>query len=509
MGQRNKQATEIDNKTTDQDHRDLHLDDSHEILNASDTLPRRTKSTQSQSRVPSRSGTPPPLEIPKLDGTEQSQFLHDLYSFMQRIGQPLTKVPHLGYQELDLYKLYQLVISKGGMDEVTRKQEWKTVYQELGIPTMSTSASYNTRTNYKKYLYLYELEHCDFNDRRPAGEEPKFDIGEYVRIVSSNYEGQVFYAKVIKCRWRMEKNEYYIHYNGWSNSHDEWMIESVLDKLLPKEMDHPELLPNPQPNRSSRSNYIVGEPIHVSAEPRATRKSRKAQSYDSSENEDEEEEETSADTHYFARQLPIESSKGQSRLTRLKLRHRGRTDGRDLEIDGLPSRNSGFSQERIQSELAKLEDEKFLDYQLQSKPAILSTRNIHYQTDFETPGTFNPSLLETVDLCVPNIDNIVGKVSIAKVPEHNEDSPVNKAQVHLDRQQNISTLINEIKAVKKEYKRTKKLLNLYYGPSSESSSETTSSEGRYSRNAFNAINKSGLNLTVNDSPRYGKGSRKR
>lgn len=125
------------------------------------------------------------------------QFLDDLYSFMKARGQPISKLPSLGYQELDLYLLYQLVIARGGMDDVTRKQEWKLVYQDLGIPTMSTSASYNTRTNYKKYLYLYELEHCDFPDKnRPKDAKPKYQIGEFIRIVSSVFEGQVFYARV-------------------------------------------------------------------------------------------------------------------------------------------------------------------------------------------------------------------------------------------------------------------------------------------------------------------------
>lgn len=128
-------------------------------------------------------------------------FLKDLYSFMHARGQPISKLPSLGYKELDLYLLYQLVIERGGMDEVTRKQEWKLVYQDLGIPTMSTSASYNTRTNYKKYLYLYELEHCDFPDKnRPKDLRPKYQISEFIRIVSSVFEGQVFYARVNKSK---------------------------------------------------------------------------------------------------------------------------------------------------------------------------------------------------------------------------------------------------------------------------------------------------------------------
>lgn len=189
-------------------------------------------------------------------------FLPELYSFMESINQPITKTPSLGYQELDLHRLFHAVVSRGGMDEVTRRQEWKLVYQELEIPTMSTSASYNTRTNYKKYLYLYELEVCDWGEERPEDAPgPLFQVGEYVRIVSSTFEGQVFYAQISKYRYRNNSNSYYVHYNGWSTSHDEWMPEHVLEALRPEEKGTPADLANPSPTRSSKSNYIIYDPL--------------------------------------------------------------------------------------------------------------------------------------------------------------------------------------------------------------------------------------------------------
>lgn len=195
-----------------------------------------------------------------LDPRNKNDFIERLYKFLESRGQPIVKMPSLGYQELDLHQLYRLVVSRGGMDRVTQRQEWKAVYQELGIPTMSTSASYNTRTNYKKYLYLYELEHYDFPDQpRPRGKEAKFEIGEYIRIVSEMYAGQVFYAVILKCRFRDGNNVYYVHYNGWSNSHDEWMPEKVISKLLPEESENAEALPNPPPSRSSKSNHIISD----------------------------------------------------------------------------------------------------------------------------------------------------------------------------------------------------------------------------------------------------------
>ena len=213
------------------------------------------------------------------------EFNADLYAFMEGKGLPITKVPSLGYQPLDLLLLYKLVIARGGMDVVTRNQEWKAVYQDLHIPTMSTSASYNTRTNYKKYLYLYELENCDFSDEPPNHAKPKYEIGQYIRIVSEVMEGRVFYARIVRDRYTSALSadaqggsvaggfEYYVHYNGWSNSHDEWMPESVIDPLtVEEEAAGPETLSNPAPTRSSKSNRIIYTESSAIASPRTSPK---------------------------------------------------------------------------------------------------------------------------------------------------------------------------------------------------------------------------------------------
>ena len=144
---------------------------------------------------------------------EKTEFLRNLYSFMDTIGQSIIKTPFLGYQELDLYQLYLIVTGKGGMDEVTRKQEWKSVYQKLGIPTMSTSASYNTRTNYKKYLYLYELKYFTPTVEKLLDDDKlvnfAYPVGTFVKIESSS--GQTYYAQIVKRR-HQTLNLYYIHY---------------------------------------------------------------------------------------------------------------------------------------------------------------------------------------------------------------------------------------------------------------------------------------------------------
>lgn len=187
-------------------------------------------------------------------------FLKDLHEFMSKRGHPILRPPSLGFQELDLYKLYRAVTQRGGMDEVTSKQEWKLIYNALDIPTISTSASYNTRTNYKKYLYLYELEHFETEaDRLAETMNFRFNRGDYVRIESTT-QNQVYYARVIKKRFINNAKMYYIHYNGWSTTHDEWMPEYALQSLHSHEQYSPSELKNPSATRSSKSNYLIDDP---------------------------------------------------------------------------------------------------------------------------------------------------------------------------------------------------------------------------------------------------------
>lgn len=133
-------------------------DEDHASL---DTLLKEAESIEESSEIFSKENSPD-LQDEATSATKDGQdgvpsvslgreaFLRDLYKFMEEKGTPITKAPSLGFQELDLHKLYLAVISRGGMDKVTQLQAWKAVYLDLNLPTISTSASYNTRTNYKK-----------------------------------------------------------------------------------------------------------------------------------------------------------------------------------------------------------------------------------------------------------------------------------------------------------------------------------------------------------------------
>ncbi|XP_008404870.1 AT-rich interactive domain-containing protein 3A isoform X1 [Poecilia reticulata] len=98
-------------------------------------------------------------QLYELDGdSKRKEFLDDLFSFMQKRGTPVNRIPIMAKQVLDLYMLYKLVTEKGGLVEVINKKLWREITKGLNLPTSITSAAFTLRTQYMKYLYPYE---CD------------------------------------------------------------------------------------------------------------------------------------------------------------------------------------------------------------------------------------------------------------------------------------------------------------------------------------------------------------
>uniref|UniRef100_A0A672VBF0 AT-rich interactive domain-containing protein 3 n=1 Tax=Strigops habroptila TaxID=2489341 RepID=A0A672VBF0_STRHB len=102
------------------------------------------------------------LSCPQLyeldEDPKRKEFLDDLFSFMQKRGTPVNRIPIMAKQVLDLYTLYQLVTDKGGLVEVINKKIWREITKGLNLPTSITSAAFTLRTQYMKYLYPYECE---------------------------------------------------------------------------------------------------------------------------------------------------------------------------------------------------------------------------------------------------------------------------------------------------------------------------------------------------------------
>lgn len=97
------------------------------------------------------------------DEAKKKEFLVDFYEFMKRRGTPITRLPVMAKQKLDLYKLFTLVCQKGGVLDVIQKRLWHDVVKELKIPTTATCAAYTLRNQYIKILYPYECEKRNFS----------------------------------------------------------------------------------------------------------------------------------------------------------------------------------------------------------------------------------------------------------------------------------------------------------------------------------------------------------
>ncbi|XP_034032139.1 AT-rich interactive domain-containing protein 3B-like [Thalassophryne amazonica] len=89
---------------------------------------------------------------------QRKEFLDELFVFMQKRGTPVSRIPIMAKQVLDLYRLFKLVTEKGGLVEVINRKIWREITKGLNLPTSITSAAFTLRTQYVKYLYAFECE---------------------------------------------------------------------------------------------------------------------------------------------------------------------------------------------------------------------------------------------------------------------------------------------------------------------------------------------------------------
>ncbi|NXW83195.1 ARI5A protein, partial [Alopecoenas beccarii] len=81
---------------------------------------------------------------------EEEAFLVSLYKFMKERRTPIERIPHLGFKQINLWKIYKAVEKLGDYELVTGRRLWKNVYDELGGSRGSTSAATCTRRHYER-----------------------------------------------------------------------------------------------------------------------------------------------------------------------------------------------------------------------------------------------------------------------------------------------------------------------------------------------------------------------
>ncbi|GMS79285.1 hypothetical protein PENTCL1PPCAC_1460, partial [Pristionchus entomophagus] len=85
------------------------------------------------------------------------QFFEKLVDFCERHGEPITMIPQVSKQNVDLHRLYIAVRNKGGFEQVTKDKGWKTICSEANPDIIESSAAgYQMRRHFQKHLLLLE-----------------------------------------------------------------------------------------------------------------------------------------------------------------------------------------------------------------------------------------------------------------------------------------------------------------------------------------------------------------
>ncbi|CCD62467.1 ARID domain-containing protein [Caenorhabditis elegans] len=99
---------------------------------------------------------------------ERRGFFERLIEFCEHNGEPLTMVPQVSKQSIDLHRLYIGVRAKGGFQQVTKDKYWKNLCTEANPDLAESSAAgYQLRKHYQRHLLMLE---CRETGRNPEDE---------------------------------------------------------------------------------------------------------------------------------------------------------------------------------------------------------------------------------------------------------------------------------------------------------------------------------------------------
>jgi len=107
-----------------------------------------------------RQATEDIVSLSSAEERDRKIFMGDINKFMAEIGKPLSKIPIMGYKELDLYQLFKEVTAYGGFTEVVKNVgTWSKIWKRLGnFDPSITDSSFRLKKNYERYLLDYEYK---------------------------------------------------------------------------------------------------------------------------------------------------------------------------------------------------------------------------------------------------------------------------------------------------------------------------------------------------------------
>ncbi|XP_028753061.1 high mobility group B protein 10-like [Neltuma alba] len=136
-----------------------------------------------QSSIRSTKSYPPANALYEDLANSSDLFWKNLQDFHKSLGASL-KVPTIGGKQLDLYRLFIEVTSRGGLEKVIGDHKWKEVVTIFKFPNTVTSASFALRKYYQSLLYDFEQVYY-FRKQVPSFSKP--DSGS--RSILTSKEG--------------------------------------------------------------------------------------------------------------------------------------------------------------------------------------------------------------------------------------------------------------------------------------------------------------------------------
>ncbi|XP_045135329.1 AT-rich interactive domain-containing protein 5B-like isoform X3 [Portunus trituberculatus] len=103
------------------------------------------------------------FSTPALNRLIEVDFMSKLNKFMKDRNTPITRLPHIGYKQLNVFELFTRVQQLGGFEAVGEKKLWKQLYEELSgsapsshPPQSAQSYASMMKRHYERLLLPYE-----------------------------------------------------------------------------------------------------------------------------------------------------------------------------------------------------------------------------------------------------------------------------------------------------------------------------------------------------------------
>ncbi|XP_058456783.1 AT-rich interactive domain-containing protein 2-like [Malaya genurostris] len=101
----------------------------------------------------------------------KASFLQDLFQFHEKNGTPFVRLPKICGRDVDLHKLYSIVIGRGGWLKVNAREDWDEVIDEMKLPKHCVNNELAIKQIYIRFLDRYERVNFHGEEKDPADEE--------------------------------------------------------------------------------------------------------------------------------------------------------------------------------------------------------------------------------------------------------------------------------------------------------------------------------------------------